>query len=61
MNFRNIESWASRIGYIVEESEQGRYVWYRENNLEFHNCVSVEDVIDQILAEIKASYVGGGS
>ena len=56
----NIESWASRIGYIVEKSEDGRYAWHREGALEFHDCFSVEDVIEQILAEIKSSYIGRG-
>lgn len=59
LSYSNIESWASRIGYVVERSEDGKYTWHKENTLEFHDCFSVEDVIEQILVEIKSSYFGG--
>ena len=55
--FHNIQSWASQIGYVVEDAKS-KYVWFKENKIEFHECNTVDELIDQILNEIKNSYVG---
>lgn len=56
-SFHTIESWASSIGYLVENNES-KYVWSKEDKIEFHECNSIEELMDQILSEIKKSYVG---
>lgn len=50
--FNTIESWASIIGYVVEKTDNG-FVWYKENTLIFHKCVSAHEVAEQILSEIR--------
>jgi hypothetical protein len=55
--FKTIESWASNLGYIVESDSDG-YVWYKENNAKYAYCKTVQDVIDQILLDIKSGYEG---
>lgn len=52
-----IESWASSLGYIVEE-QNGLYIWFKENDLVHKSCSSKEELIESILQEIKNSYIG---
>lgn len=54
--FRSIEGWASRLGYVVEKNESGGYVWFKENEIKFKNCDTLEELMDQILLEIKISF-----
>jgi hypothetical protein len=56
--FKTIESWASNLGCIVESDSEG-YVWYKENGSKYAYCKTVQDVIDQILSDIRSSYEGG--
>lgn len=53
---QSIEGWASRLGYVVEKNESGGYVWFKESEIKFTNCETIEELIDQILAEIKISF-----
>lgn len=55
--FQTIESWASNIGYVVEYNES-EYIWFKESKIEFHKCKTIDELIDQILNEIKNSYIG---
>ncbi len=57
MPYKNIESWASRIGYVVE-GEDGDYIWHKENSISHKRCSTIGEVIDQILEEIRSSYQG---
>lgn len=56
-SFYTIESWASSVGYLVEKNES-KYIWFKEEKIEFHECSSIDEVMDQILSEIKKSYIG---
>lgn len=55
--FHTIESWASNIGYVVENNES-KYIWFKENKIEFKECDTISELIEQILNDIKISYVG---
>lgn len=54
--YRNLESWASRLGYIVERTESG-WIWHREND-PFRHLPTAMEVVDAILSEIKSEYKG---
>lgn len=56
--YSTIESWASRLGYVVERTSCG-YVWHRENERANGTLATVEDVIEAILGDLKAEYGGG--
>ena len=56
--FNNIESWASSVGYIVEKVSDG-YVWYPSDQQEYKNCATISDVIEDILSEVRLSYIEG--
>jgi hypothetical protein len=56
-SYRTLESWASRLGYIVERTESG-WVWHRENGPASMEVSSAREVIDAILGEIGAEYEG---
>jgi hypothetical protein len=57
MKHLTIESWASILGYIVER-QNGTYVWFRENDSIHKSCFSIDQLMNDILEEIKESYVG---
>jgi hypothetical protein len=56
--YRTLESWASRLGYIVERTDSG-WVWHRENGPVSEEVSSAGEVMDAILGEIRAEYEGG--
>lgn len=60
MVFHTIESWASRLGYVVEKSESNPdvFIWYKEYSLRSQKCNSQSEIIEQIIEDIKKSYVG---
>lgn len=55
--YRTLESWASRLGYVVEKTESG-WVWHRENGplQELPNAI---DVVEAILSALRLEYEGG--
>ena len=53
--FKTIESWASSLGYVVESESDG-YAWHKDSN--HARCKTVQDVVEQILSNIKSSYEG---
>jgi hypothetical protein len=55
--YRTLESWASRLGYIVERTDSG-WVWHRENGPASREVSSEREVIDAILGEIRSEYEG---
>lgn len=58
MKHIHIESWASNIGYIVEKTEKEGsilYYWHRANTLKSNTAYSVEEVVNNILEEIRSS------
>ncbi len=57
MPYKNIESWASSIGYVVEDNFDG-YVWYKEGSVTQKKCRSADEVMDQILEDIRSNYQG---
>jgi hypothetical protein len=56
--YRTLESWASRLGYIVERTGSG-WVWHRENGPVSREVSSASEVVDAILREVRAEYEGG--
>lgn len=57
--FRTIESWASNIGYLVEKNEHGPgYIWYRESHLDHKNSNTINELINDILNDVRKSYEG---
>lgn len=57
MKHLTIESWASSLGYIVEEHNTG-YIWYKECDLSHKSCETIKEVMESILQEIKSTYLG---
>jgi len=54
--FKTIESWASSLGYVVELDSNG-YVWHKDSYT--GRGRTTQDVVEQILSNIKSSYEGG--
>lgn len=52
-----IESWASRLGYIVDRHKDG-YVWHRENEPASPPVATALDVLEAILEDIRSEYGG---
>lgn len=59
MSNPTIESWASRLGYVVETASGG-YVWHRENERPRGPLETPLQVVDAILADLRAEYGGQG-
>lgn len=55
--YRTLESWASRLGYIVERTETG-WVWHRENG-PLRELPTARDVVEAILSVLRSEYEGG--
>lgn len=60
MTFHTVESWASRLGYVVEKSESNpdSIIWYKEYSLRSQKCKTTSEVVEQIIEDIRKSYVG---
>lgn len=59
--FNTIESWASNLGYIVEQTRENDnivFVWHEEQKGPFKKAYSIEQVMNDILSEIKSAYRG---
>ena len=54
--YRTLESWASRLGYIVEKTESG-WVWHRENG-PLQELSTSKEVVDAILSVLRSEYEG---
>lgn len=54
--YRTLESWASRLGYIVERTETG-WVWHRENG-PIHELSVAKEVVEAILSALRSEYEG---
>lgn len=52
-----IESWASRLGYIVDPHAEG-YVWHRENEPASPPAKTAREVMDAILEHLRSEYGG---
>lgn len=57
-SYSTIESWASRLGYIVERTEDG-YLWHLENEPSLGTLPTASDVVEAVLARIREEYEGG--
>jgi hypothetical protein len=55
--YNSVESWASRLGYIVEKTEVG-YVWHAFDEQTQHVCDTAAKVVDEILVRIRGEYEG---
>lgn len=55
--YSTVESWASRLGYVVEPSAGG-FVWHRENEPARGVLGSPSEVVDAILADLRSEYGG---
>lgn len=54
--YRTLESWASRLGYIVERTENG-WLWHREND-PMQELPTSKEVVEAILLALKSEYGG---
>lgn len=52
-----IESWASRLGYIVERTDGG-YLWHLENEPSVGELPTAGEVVEAILDRIRSEYGG---
>ena len=55
--YTTIESWASRLGHIVEKTERG-YLWHAPDEPASEVCGSCSQVIDRILERLRGEYKG---
>lgn len=55
-SYQTLESWASRLGYIVERTENG-WLCYREND-PIQEFSTAKEVIEAILLSIRLEYGG---
>lgn len=55
--YTTIESWASRLGYIVERTDCG-YVWHAYDDPVTETCASATEVVNIILDRVRAEYGG---
>lgn len=64
--YLTIESWASRLGYIVEKTRDGYlveksyegYVLHKQSRISWFSVETASQVVDSILADIKTQYEG---
>lgn len=57
VRYITIESWASRLGYVVEMTERG-YVWHHEDEFPRPPLQTVDEVIEAILQRLREEYKG---
>lgn len=57
-SYNSIESWASRLGYVVERCEGG-YVWHPAHEQAVNFCATSREAMEKILEAIKGEYKGG--
>jgi hypothetical protein len=55
--YRTLESWASRFGYVVEQTPAG-YVWHAENEPASPEVATAAEVVEAILRRLKSEYEG---
>jgi hypothetical protein len=55
--YASIESWASRLGYVVEESDGG-YIWHPSDDLVPRRCQTAREAMEEILGCIRSEYKG---
>lgn len=56
--FKNAESWASSLGYVIEKtprSEGTRYDWWKRDDSSFvGSCATLQETIDEIVENIRS-------
>lgn len=57
--YATVESWAARLGYVVERTPCG-YVWHRENEQARGTLGSPMQVVEAILEDLRSEYGGEG-
>lgn len=57
--YPTIESWASRLGYIVERTACG-WAWHAFDEPAVETCASANEVVELILDRIRGEYGGEG-
>jgi len=55
--FNTIESWASSLGYVVE-NKNGCYEWHKEDDLSYRVSSCIKELMKDILEDISNSYKG---
>lgn len=55
--YPTIESWASRLGYVVDANSEG-YAWHRENEPIRGKLKSPAEVVEAILEDLRSEYGG---
>lgn len=55
--YNSIESWASRLGYVVERCEGG-YVWHPSDDHSVRFCTTSREVVEKILESLRGEYGG---
>lgn len=55
--YNSLESWASRLGYVVEKTESG-YLWHSFDEPGQKACDSPSGVVEAILGMIRSEYEG---
>jgi len=55
--YRTLESWSSRLGYIVERTPNG-YVWHAENEPASPEVRTALEVVEAIVQRIRGEYQG---
>lgn len=56
-NYLSLESWASRLGYIVERTDCG-WAWHAFDEPATETCAGAREVVEKILDRIRSEYGG---
>ena len=59
--FRNAESWASSLGYVIEKtprSEGTKYDWWkRDDSSVVGSCATLQETVDEIVEDIRSQSI----
>lgn len=55
--YNSLESWASRLGYIVERTDCG-WAWHAFDEPATETCGGAHEVVEKILDSIRSEYGG---
>ena len=56
-NYATVESWASRLGFVVESHHDG-YMWHAFDESNQNFCLNAGEVVDRILQRIREEWGG---
>lgn len=56
--YTTVETWASRLGFIVERSNDG-YVWHSSDDSSLNFCDNAGEVVEKIIQRIREEWGGG--